>query len=164
MLENPLSATVYIWEKGQPFNIDELLLVLGGRVAPSEREMLLHRMGNPMYCTPDYRIYPVTKEQDRLAPEVYSPQTNASRQLPHFRTYNLEKRLSEYGLELPDHELCFIPREDQYHINPNKVRGAAAYLILYSNLDLLCVPGTSIEENQYLASESITKRLGMVPK
>jgi hypothetical protein len=162
MIENPLSATIYIWEKSQPFNIDELLFVLGGPVAPTMQELQMHQYGWSVYCTQDYKIYPVTKEQNRTA--VYyrwNKKFPSTAWYPTFGTADLERRLSRFGLGLPDHEICFAPREYNSHINPKKVQGAAAYLMLYSNLDLLCVPGTSIEENQYIASESIAMCLGI---
>ncbi|MBS3141052.1 hypothetical protein J4405_02820 [Candidatus Woesearchaeota archaeon] len=63
-------ATIYVWEKyfGQDkrriFDLDFMLQILGGQQPPTEKELDFHtsigRLGVPMHCTPDFRIYPIT--------------------------------------------------------------------------------------------------------
>jgi len=163
---NPQTATMYIWENNEPFDIGYLTFILGGQQAPTERELGVHRIGNPMYCVADFRIYPVSKKADA---ETRKKPNELQEFYPHFKTILLEQRLGEYGLILPDHEIRFMPRGigNVDGVDVRTIRAAAAHLLLPCYwLDILAVPGTSIEQDQLLASERIAEALGidMVPQ
>ncbi|MFA6022468.1 MAG: hypothetical protein WC781_00085 [Candidatus Pacearchaeota archaeon] len=162
------NATLYVWEKAQPFNFDYLTFILGGVRPPKDDELAGHIFGNPIYCTDDFRIYPLTKQQDK---ETERRCQGLSERMceelkmyyPHFKTFNLAKRLEKYDLSLPDHEITFLTRGvfNTNNINLEKIKGVAAHLFVYNRLDVLAVPGSSIEENQLIASDDIAKKLGI---
>jgi len=151
-------ATLYIW--GQGFDTLYLTFILGGKEVPRDDEIVGHRPGNPMYCTSDFRIYPVSKEQDE---ETRRTKAGLEEWNPHFKTINLEERMKKYRLEVPDYEVVFCPRGmlNTDPVNIEKVVGAAVHLEIYNQLKVLAVPGTSIEENQLYASKKIAEALGM---
>jgi|SRR3989344_4994672 len=162
MIGKPQIATLYIWEKDQPFNKDYLFFILGGLHPQSDQELRRHRPGWPMFCTQDFRIYPITKAQDTEMRTNHGGNTN----YPHFSTIMLEERLSDYRLEVPDHEVIFIPRLALITdgVKTEKVQAVAAQLAV-CGLEVLAVPGTSIEKDQLFASKDIANKLGiaMIP-
>ena len=160
MIEKPGFATLYLWEKQQPFDIGDLLFLLGGQQPPTNVELAIHHFGNAMYCTNDLKIYPVSKDEDTKNKDVHE---SLKPWHPTFRTALLEDRLSQYGLGLPDYEISFCPREplSAKGVDAQKIGAVAAHLTVYGGLDLLAVPGTSIEKDQLLASKSIAQKLGI---
>jgi len=112
MTERPETATLYVWEKdSSKFSMDRLIFLFGGQKPPRDDELSNHRFGIPMYCTQDFRIYPVSKEQDKKtrinnglsAWEKY----DLSDWDIYFKTIQIETRFEKYGLTLPDHEISF---------------------------------------------------------
>ena len=160
MIERPQIATMYVWQKNQPFDMDYLVFLLGGIRPPTDAELAVHHFGRPMHCTDDFKLYHSTKEQDA---EAHAKYEHVKDWHPHFSTMFLEGRLSKYGLSVPDNEVVFLPRgvTNADGIDAMKARAAAAHLAVYSALDLLLVPGASIEQDQYLASEPIAQKLGI---
>ena len=60
MIGNPQIATLYVWERNNPFDMDYLLFVLGGAQPPTTGELQIHWrrfIREPMHCTEDFKIY-----------------------------------------------------------------------------------------------------------
>ena len=157
------TATIYVWQKNQPFNIDYVIFLLGGLSKCIDEEP--NHLGNGMYCTEGFKIYSTTKKQHTETKSKYKGMESV---YPHFRTAKLEERFSQLGLPIPDVEITFCNRGNYNikSIDAEKVKAVAAHLSYYKGLEVLCVPGTSIEQDQYLASEPIASKLGIqaIPK
>jgi hypothetical protein len=154
----PEKATMYIWPK-KPFNIEYLIFILGGQQIRTNKEI---SMNLRCICTSDFRIYSTTKEQDLAARANHRENTQYN---PRFKTPLLEERLKKYDLFIPDIEITFCTREQDYHsdepLKVQKIIDAARHLMCIG-MDVLCVPGTSIEENQYVASKSIAEKMKII--
>ncbi|MBS3079064.1 hypothetical protein J4218_03010 [Candidatus Pacearchaeota archaeon] len=166
------SATIYVWENGASIDISNMLSVLGGRLAPTMRELeikMLIQPCVPLHITRDFKIYQVTGQMNEKNQRLKTTLSNslayiADHRSPGFSTVLLEERLAKLGLVLPDHELRFLPRTEQGAMpNYEKVSQVAAYLELRGqpSLEVLAVPGTNIEDEQLYASREIARKLGM---
>jgi hypothetical protein len=164
------SATLYVWEKETPFDVGNVLFVLGGQQPPTEKELRARNVyGSPMYCTPSMRFYHATRQrhEQETKEAQHCPETRTFKRIigAHrgFSTAILTERLIKLGLALPDHELIFLPRGVGTHDNLDlaKIAGAAAYVEMVTRAEVLAVPGTSIEQDQLYASNRIAQRLGM---
>ncbi|MBU0979226.1 MAG: hypothetical protein KJ709_00335 [Nanoarchaeota archaeon] len=156
------TATIYIWEGAQPFDIDDVLFPLGGMVTPALGELqatgLIRR---PLYCSPTLRIYPVTKEME----EEHRRQGELEKAYKRsgFATPILEERLAKYGLPVPDHEITFVPRYENKGVELKQIAAVAVHLDIdiHRGMKVLAVPGTSLEKDWLYASEEIADKLGM---
>ena len=63
---------MYVWQNyTERFDMDHLVFLLGGKRAPLDEELAIHRIGRPMQCTDDYRLFHATKEQDAETHEKF---------------------------------------------------------------------------------------------
>jgi len=147
------SATMYIWEKKTPVDLNFIQHCLHKTRAPSVSEM--SDMYGKMFTDP-YSVYHRTKEK---AGSFHSlPQDE-------FSTPMLEERLKAFGLELPNKELRFLPRaHNQYEpFNPDKIIELAVVLADTTASDILVVGGTDIENGYLFSTPVISEKLRIQP-
>jgi hypothetical protein len=157
-------ATLYAWETAGIFDFDLMLTFLGGQQLTTPKEFRLHMevggLITPIYCTNDFQIFPVTKEDQERGYEGI----NSIDEKKRFKTSSIEERFRKLGLDLPDWEILFDSRLDNGpFIDVGIITELATVLDIISlnQYDILAVRGTAIEETPLYASRRIAESLGI---